>query len=514
VNEVLGRGFILLGDLIGQISCVEPPELAEPELSVTGIAYDSRRVRKGHVFVAVHGFKTDGTRFIPDAVARGAVAVIADRKPGTLKNRSVKTILPQVPVILVRDVRETLSLLSSIFYGHPSRKLLLIGITGTNGKTTTSYLIGDILKRQGYRTGVIGTIGYRIGNIVQKAPNTTPESTDLQALFAAMVKKGVTACVMEVSSHALALKRVEHCAFDAALFTNLTEDHFDFHGNFRNYYSSKKHLFELLKKSPKKEKLAVVNIDDSWGRKLLKDMPRGLHTATYGVRSDCDFKAGQIRLDVNRTGFSVEGLDVRTRLSGMFNVYNVLGSYALADGLRFKKILTLESIRKFRSVPGRFELLHSRGCPAIIVDYAHTDDALKNVLSTIQGINAQRTEKGRVITVFGCGGDRDRLKRPKMGAIASSMSDIVIVTSDNPRTEDPLRIIKDIMAGIRDKKKPHVSVQPDRKKAISMAFKLAGPADIILIAGKGHEDYQIFMNRTVHFSDRETAAKLLKEKCG
>jgi UDP-N-acetylmuramyl-tripeptide synthetase len=316
-----------------------------------------------------------------------------------------------------------------------------------------------------------------------------------------MQKAGVEWVVMEVSSHALELHRVDDCAFDQALFTNLTEDHFDFHGNFENYYKAKKRLFTLLAHSPKSGRFAVVNIDDAYGNRLAREI-RGVPCYAVSVKRQSHYRAKRISLGVNATSFSVNGLEVETGLSGQFNVYNTLGAYAWASEMRLKKMLVLQTLARFRSVEGRFEVFSAENRPSVVVDYAHTEDALENVLKTVSEIC-----KGRIITVFGCGGNRDKLKRPKMGEVADRLSDIVIVTSDNPRKEDPKAIITDILRGIRRKKGLHIEV--DRLKAIRKAFALAKRDDVILVAGKGHEDYQIFKDRTIHFSDREIVGRIL-----
>lgn len=440
----------------------------------------------------MRGFNEDGNRFLDAAIEQGAAAILSDLP--TDKRFSV-------PFVLVQDARKSLSRIAANYYGHPSKKMHIVGITGTNGKTTTSYLLEAILRGQGYKTGVIGTIRYKIMDRSYDAPNTTPDSLALQGLLAQMCKAGVEWVVMEVSSHALELHRVDDCAFDQAIFTNLTEDHFDFHGNFENYFQAKKKLFTLLAKSPKPGKFAVINIDDAYGKRLVREI-RGVPCHSVSVKSESSYRAQKISLGINETCFSINGLEVETGLSGQFNVYNTLGAFAWASELRLKKMIVLQTLAHFKSVEGRFEVFSAEKCPSVVVDYAHTDDALENVLKTISDI-----KKGKVITVFGCGGNRDKLKRPKMGKVADRLSDIVIVTSDNPRKEDPQAIIEDVLHGIRRKKNLYVEV--DRLKAIKKAFSLARKEDVILVAGKGHEDYQIFKDRTIHFSDREIVRKIL-----
>ncbi len=487
-----GRGFsILINELLEDIECVCTQ--ACRKIVVKGLESDSRLVRKGSVFVAVQGYNEDGNRFIVDALKRGACALVTEVKPMTALS---------VPVILVKDVRKALSRMAANFYGHPSRKMKVVGITGTNGKTTTSYLLESILRDQGFKTGLMGTIRYKILDKVFDAPNTTPDSLQLQKLLSMMFKAGVEWVIMEVSSHALELHRVDDCAFDNIIFTNLTEDHFDFHKTFESYFQAKKKLFTLLKRGVKKDAFAVINLDNPYGARLYKETS-GLRKVSYSIIKKSDYKAQKTRLGFDQTKFTVNGLEIETGLSGKFNVYNTLAVFAWASEMHLKKILVISTLASFSAVEGRFEVFATKGKPKVIVDYAHTDDALKNVLVT-----ANELKKGKVITVFGCGGSRDKLKRPKMGHVADSLSDVVIVTSDNPRKEEPLAIIKDILKGIKRKKNLFTVV--DRLQAIKKAFSLAGVDDVILIAGKGHEDYQIFKDRTIHFSDREIARKLLK----
>ena len=445
--------------------------------------------------MALPGFKTDGSRFILSAVSRGAAAVVTESPPP----KGLK-----IPVIRVKDASAALSRIACNFYGDPSSKLLLVGITGTNGKTTTSYLVESILADQGMKTGVIGTVGYKFGGKTLPADHTTPESLRLQELFHEMAKSGVQAVVMEVSSHGLELGRVRDCSFDAAVFTNLTRDHMDLHKNFTNYYKAKKKLFELLAKGPKKTKAAVINGDDAYGRRYLREV-RGLGLISYAIDRKADIRAEKLELGMGHVRFEIGGLKVESGLSGRFNAYNILAAWGVVEALRLKKVPALRSIARFKPVAGRFEVLGDKRTPRVIVDYSHTDDALKNASET-----ARQILKGKLITVFGCGGDRDRTKRPKMGAVADKYSDVVIVTSDNPRSEDPRKIIEEILKGV--KRKPgskNLVVEPDRALAIKRAVAMARPEDVVLIAGKGHEDYQIFRDRTVHFSDREEAEKAL-----
>lgn len=473
------------------------PRLPDPV--VTGVHHDSRTVGRGGLFVAVPGLKEDGGRFAEDAVRRGAVAVVAERR-----------LKVGVPCLTVPDARRALSALSAAFHGHPSRGLIVVGVTGTNGKTTVTHLLERIFRDQGYATGVIGTVGYRIGDEVLEAPNTTPESPVLQALLRRMADAGVRAVLMEVSSHALELRRVEDVAFDAAVFTNLTRDHLDFHKDMGSYFRAKRRLFtELLPRSPKAGRFAVVNLDDPHGPGLVRAVRRlGLPVRSYGLAEAAEVRALTPRFGLGRTEFVWNGLEVRTALSGRFNLSNTLAALACVEGFGLKVLPALRSLRDFRPVAGRFEVLPRRpGEPTVIVDYAHTDDALRNVLTTLRELKPRR-----ILTVFGCGGDRDRTKRPLMGRVAAELSDRVFVTSDNPRSEDPLRIIEEILAGVPVPARRKVHVEPDRRKAIAAAVEAAGEADAVLVAGKGHEDYQILGDRTVPFSDREEALKALRRR--
>ena len=463
---------------------------------IEDLEYNSSAIKKNNLFVAIQGFATDGNKYIKDAISKGAVAIITDKK--LTRNYSV-------PVLKVKNSREALSILSDWFYDYPSQKMKIIGITGTNGKTTISYLLEKNLQGQGYKTAIIGTIRHKIGKIEIPSHNTTPESLDLNRLMARMVKAKVNYVIMEVSSHSLVLNRVDFCAFDGAIFTNLTEDHFDFHKNFQNYYQAKKKLFELLRKSPKSNKVAVINIDDQYGHKLYSEL-KGIKKIGYSIKAKSQYQGKDIKLSFDGIRFKVGGVSFFTALIGRFNIYNVLSTIAITDFWNMRKVITVQVLKKFKSVEGRLEKIQtSKG--TVFIDYAHTDDALKNVLETLNEI-----EHNKIITVFGCGGDRDKIKRPKMGRIAEQLSDIVIVTSDNPRTEKPKAIIDDILKGMLNPKQAFVI--SDRKKAIKTAYNLSTSKDIILIAGKGHETYQIIGKKQSHFSDKEEVSKLLMNISG
>ncbi|MFA5072696.1 MAG: UDP-N-acetylmuramoyl-L-alanyl-D-glutamate--2,6-diaminopimelate ligase [Nitrospirota bacterium] len=499
-----------LGTLLTALEMEKNPLSDAYDLEVRDIAYDSRVVQPGSLFVAVRGFQSDGHQFIPDAEQKGAAAIIAERT-------SAKS--GKAPLLVVQDSRRALALLATAFYGQPSQKLKLIGITGTNGKTTTTYLVKSIIETAGRKTGLIGTIDYRIGERVYPAPNTTPESLDLQRLLAEMVDYGAEYCVMEVSSHALELGRIQGCTFAVAGFTNLTQDHLDFHTTMEAYLAAKLKLFTSLSE----EVFAVINKDDPNSETLIR-LTRAKKFTT-GFSDDADIRpAGTINHDLNGLSFPVHipggTIILESPLIGKHNVYNILTAIGIAHALGFTSEQICTGIRTMQAVPGRMEKINEGQAYGVLVDYAHTEDALVRLLEAVREI----TEK-RVITVFGCGGDRDRSKRPKMGKAAITGSDVVIVTSDNPRSEDPLAIIREIeqgMAGIGIKteykdpvvaisgKKPYY-VLPDRQEAIAAAIRMAMPGDIIVLAGKGHETYQIIGSNKMPFDDREAARQEIRK---
>lgn len=465
------------------------------DVEIGGIRYDSRRVSPGECFVALRGTGFDGHRFIAEALQRGATAVVIDDDNALSDSLALHH---GVTKILVADTRRALAQLAATFFGHPSKKLTMVGVTGTNGKTTTAYLIRSIFEASGRSAGLIGTIEYVFGQTSSPASHTTPESLELQELLARMVGVGCNAVAMEVSSHALHQSRVYGIDFSAAVFTNLTQDHLDYHGSMEEYFRAKRILFDGLRADAP----AVINADDPWGR-VLQAERRGALT-TYGFRSGSTVTVRDSAATLEGTAItvSVESAPLRLRspLVGTFNVYNILAAFAAAHALRMPLDAIVSGIERLGAVRGRFERIRSpRGWTAI-VDYAHTPDALENCLRTIRALLPEG-RPGRVITVFGAGGDRDRTKRPAMGAIAASLSDVVILTSDNPRSEDPLSIIRDIAAGIP----PRVpyDVEPDRRRAITQALERARSGDVVLVAGKGHEDYQVIKGDRLHFSDRE-----------
>ena len=488
---------------------------------IEGIAYHSQQVKKGFLFAAVRGLKVDGHRFIEDALQRGADAILLEEERE----------IPQGTGIVVSNSRRALAKISSNFYGNPSSQVKLIGVTGTNGKTTVTCLLESIFKRARHPVGVIGTINYRYGQTLISAPNTTPESLDLQRILREMVDEGISHVIMEVSSHGLDLDRVYGCQFDGAIFTNLTQDHLDYHRSLDHYFESKRKLFsDYLMKSPKPGRFAVVNQDDPRGEAIVE----GVHVPVYryGLAP-----SGQVFAD--RMTSTLEGLSIRiqtpqgpllihSKLIGGFNLYNIMASVATGVAMTIPLEVLKDGIEFLRGIPGRLEKVENQKGIHILVDYAHTPDALERSISGLTSIleenrqASQREEK--IITVFGCGGDRDRTKRPVMGEVAGRLSDLVVLTSDNPRTEDPLLILGEVEKGFKKigleawaseglktwrAKKGYLKI-PDRREAIRMAVRLARPSDVVLIAGKGHEDYQIIGTKKFPFDDRIEARKALE----
>ncbi len=485
-------------------------------MGVKGIAYHSGTVEEGFLFAAIRGLKEDGTKYIPQALSRGARALLVEQ-PLDVQG-AVQVIVP--------DVREALARLASAFYGDPSAALTLIGITGTNGKTTTSYLLESILAADGKNVGVMGTVNYRFRDRVLPAPTTTPESLDLQKNLHAMREAGVTHAVLEVSSHSLDLQRVRGCDFDVAVFTNLTRDHLDYHGSMEQYFQAKRLLFtQCLREARKEKRFAVLNGDDPYGEELARvscgtviryaverkgDIwPQGYEEGPQGLRFQVTTPRGTLNLN--------------SPLIGRHNLYNLLAAVGAAEALSLSPQAIVAGIAGLKRVPGRLERVPGDGGVHVFVDYAHTPDALQRAVETLQ-----RVRTGRLITVFGCGGDRDRGKRPEMGRVAAAASDLAVITSDNPRTEDPLKIIAEVEEGTRKTarkryeisprsegwKEPGYAVIPDRREAIREAIGAARPGDMVLIAGKGHEDYQVLGTQKIHFDDREEAAEALAARRG
>jgi len=487
---------------------------------IEGIAYHSKQIGKGFLFAAIRGMEVDGHRFIEEAVQRGAEVVVSEEER-EVSNRTL---------ILVPNSRRALAKIASNFYGDPSSRLKLIGITGTNGKTTTTYLLESIFRKAGYAAGVIGTINYRFGQKTTPAPNTTPESLDLQRILQEMLNGGTSHVTMEVSSHGLDLDRVFGCQFDAAVFTNLTSEHLDYHKTLEQYFESKKRLFsESLLESRKERRFAVTNLDDPRGEKIVKGID--LPVFRYGMSPPCDITADQVTSSFEGLSCRIRtpqgSLSVRSKLIGDFNIYNILAAVSVGIGMGLPLETLKEGVEGLEGVSGRFEKVENAKGLHVIVDYAHTHDALERVLSGLKGIVENGTGgRGKMITVFGCGGDRDRTKRPLMGKVAGQYSDLAILTSDNPRTEDPLAIMEEVEKGLESlplkewradeikfwrSKKGYLKV-PDRREAIRMAIGLAQPSDAVLIAGKGHEDYQIIGKKKFAFDDRIEARKALEGK--
>ncbi|MCG2709825.1 MAG: UDP-N-acetylmuramoyl-L-alanyl-D-glutamate--2,6-diaminopimelate ligase [Thermodesulfovibrionales bacterium] len=530
------------------------------DVDVTGIAYDSRKVKPGDVFVAAKGEKCNGHDFISDAVKKGAVAIVHEEDENKLLADSY-----QLTAIKVSDSREALAYLSNNFYERPSDKLTVIGVTGTNGKTTATYLIKSILEAWGKDVGLIGTINYLVKDRHYDAPHTTPEALEFQAVLNKMVSAGCSHVVTEVSSHALAQKRVDYTGFSVAVFTNLTRDHLDFHITMEEYFRAKERLFkELLLK----DGTSVINFDDPYGRRLISELKTSQlgcesyrqdsanlrdsksvrlatetgNVMTYGIEAGADIVAVNIKnsfdgllFDIN---FNGRTYNIQSPLIGTHNVYNILSAVGAAVSLNVPWDMIISGIKNMGSVKGRFQKVDLGQNFLCIVDYAHTEDALERLILTAKEIKEQQSSRGpqkvadflgqraaeqhytnnasrithhasRVITVFGCGGDRDRGKRPRMAAIATKLSDYVLITSDNPRSEEPMEIIKAIEKGAL---RMNYTIEPDREKAIQKAVETAEEGDILLIAGKGHEDYQEIKGARHKFSDRDTAEKAIKKK--
>ncbi|HTY57223.1 MAG TPA: UDP-N-acetylmuramoyl-L-alanyl-D-glutamate--2,6-diaminopimelate ligase [Bacteroidota bacterium] len=474
------------------------------DISVRNIRYDSRRVGPGDLFVALRGTAENGHRFIDDAIAAGASAVVVDDDASRPDTYFMHT---GVLKVLVPDARAALAALSANFYGRPADRLQIVGITGTNGKTTTSHLIRAILAADGKPAGLIGTIDYRIADRVLPATHTTPESLELHELLAEMVRAGCVAAVMEVSSHALAMSRVAGIGFGAAVFTNLTQDHLDYHGSMEDYFRAKKKLFDSVSPGG----VAVVNADDPYGARMLEGTPG--RKITYGFTPACDVRATGIELRIDGSRCTVvhagKEFGISSPLTGKFNIQNILASCAAGLGLGIAPAAIEAGILSVQAVPGRFErIVAPRAGWTAIVDYAHTPDALDNCLRTIRELLGPAGGR-RIITVFGCGGNRDRGKRPIMGRIASAWSDITIVTSDNPRNEDPVSIIAEIVSGMPAGGETYTEV--NRHEAIRAALGKARRGDVVLVAGKGHETYQVIGATRHHFDDREEVRSFIQE---
>src|SRR5437870_12429373 len=466
--------------------------------AVESIAYDSRRVQRDGLFVALRGEKSDGHNFIGQAIEKGAAVIVAERAEKH----------PRATCVVVENTRSAMADLSARFFNFPARKLKLAAITGTNGKTTTTFLIKHICEKAGLRCGLIGTVRYEIGERVLPAARTTPESLDLQELLAQIANAGCRAAAMEVSSHALTQERVRGLEWDVAVFTNLTQDHLDYHGTMENYFESKAKLFTQLTQQQKKRKpVAVVNMDDRYGEQLLDKIDTKISVVTFGMGVRADFRASNDRMEFGGTSYQLDARGksylVRLPLIGRFNVTNSIGALAAAEALGVNVRSAVLSLGKAPQVPGRLELVPAKRQFQVFVDYAHTPDALGNVLKTLRELQPHR-----LITVFGCGGDRARQKRPLMAEMADRLADYSIITSDNPRKEDPSAIIAETEKGFRSNRYEKIV---DRTEAINRAVALARPRDIVLVAGKGHENYQEFADYTIPFDDLQVARRAIED---
>ncbi|MFI5092624.1 MAG: UDP-N-acetylmuramoyl-L-alanyl-D-glutamate--2,6-diaminopimelate ligase [Candidatus Acidiferrales bacterium] len=468
-------------------------------LEIRNVTCDSRKVQPRALFFALHGAKADGNAFIRDAVSRGAVAIVSE-------DAAPASIPASVAWIQVREARKALAVTAANFFGHPAKSLQLVAVTGTNGKTTTTSLIDSIVKASGAKSGLFGTIAYHTPLGEYPAPNTTPESVDLQGFLAEIRDAGGKYAVLEASSHSLAMDRLWGCHFAAAVFTNLTREHMDYHKTFEDYFAAKKRLFEGT--GAGSPEVAVINSDDEYGKRL-----SGLakHTVTYGLESDADIGTKKFQLTFNGLAFTAHTpggkVQVTSPLVGRINVYNILAAIAAAQALGFSTEIIEAGIRNLESVSGRFQRIDLGQPFFVVVDYAHTDDALENLIRTARELNP----KGRIIALFGCGGGKDRTKRPVMGEVTGRMSDLTILSSDNPRQEDPLKIISDIIVGLQKTAGKYL-IEPDREKAIGVAMDEARAGDIVLLAGKGHENYQILADKTLEFDDRDVARRALRDR--
>ena len=500
---------------------VEATEITgQTRREIQGIAYHSGQVQRGFLFAAIRGLRSDGHHFIEDAIRKGAEAVVVEEEQK----------VSGATMILVPSSRKALAKISANFYGDPSSRITLVGVTGTNGKTTTVYLLESILKKAGYAVGVIGTINYRYGQTFIPAPNTTPESLDLQRILAEMVRAGTTHVIMEVSSHSLDLDRVHGCQFDGAIFTNLTTDHLDYHPSMDHYFEAKKRLFsDYLARSPKPARFAVINQDDARSKAISEGL--NLPAYRYGLSASCPVSVQEVRSTFEGLSCKIRtpkgSFRVQSKLIGSFNLYNLMASVGAGIAMSIPLEILREGIESLAGVPGRLERVENGRGMYIFVDYAHTPDALERSLSGLGSIlDEQRLlrKTGKMVALFGCGGDRDRTKRPLMGKAAGGRADLVILTSDNPRTEDPLVILGEVEAGIKGAnfqrwtpdtirawrtEKGYIKI-PDRREAIRMAVQVSQPSDVVLIAGKGHEDYQIVGTKKLPFDDRIEVKRALE----
>ncbi len=478
-----------LAQLLEHIEILE--STADPELEISGISYDSRKTKPGDLFVAIKGFETDGHRFIPKAVANGAAAVLCEDAPtdGT-------------PYVKIRDCRYGLAIASREFYGNPTGRMKLVGFTGTSGKTSSTHIMKHVLEAEiGAKVGLIGTNGNMIGDRLLHTEHTTPESLELQQLYKQMTDEGCTHVVMEVSSHSLALSRVAGIDFDVAVFTNLSQDHLDLHGTMEEYAKAKKRIFSQCK-------IGCVNIDDERGAFMMDGA--GCPIMRFSAQREAELTAEDTRLSAEGVSFTAvykgERVPVKLAIPGLFSVYNALSVMAACLSLGMSLQAAADGVSSAKGVKGRMEPVPTDGDYSVIIDYSHKPDALEKALKALRPVT-----RGRLIVLFGCGGDRDRGKRPIMGKVAAENADFVIVTSDNPRTEDPMDIINEILPGLENTETPYIMIC-DRPEAIRRAIDNAGPGDVILLAGKGHEDYQIIGHEKHHMDEREIVADWLKER--
>lgn len=495
----------MIKNILDIVNVLDDATYEGPEgIEIRGVTTDSREVKEGFLFVCIQGLHVDGHNYIEKAIAQGAKAIVMSKDVH---------VPDHIGVIKVFQTREALLTIAPFFYDYPANKMRMIGVTGTNGKTTTTHIIGHILEGLGHKVGIIGTVHVLINGVSYPVYNTTPDAGELQPILHQMVEAGVEYCIMEVSSHALDLRRVAGVEFDTAIFTNLTQDHLDYHKTFENYLQAKLKLFEQVSmaKQVKTPKGAVVNIDDPYGKDIMAKVD--CRSLRFGTKEEGDLLASQIEMTSKKTSFALlykgESYPVQMDITGLFNVYNTLASVGacLMEGISMEDII--EGLRSFRAVPGRFELIEEGQPFAVVVDYAHSPDGLENILKT-----AQKIVENNILVVFGCGGDRDATKRPIMGSIAAQYGDQIFITSDNPRTEDPESIVRQVEIGVKEGLRAGSIYKTivDRREAIFEAIKTAQKGDIVIIAGKGHEDYQILKDKTIHFDDREVAREALKER--
>ena len=481
---------MILSQILDKVKILEIVGKLETEISE--IIFDSRKVIKNSLYIAIKGTLVDGHQYIPSAIEKGAKAIVCEVLPEQKEEG--------ITYIKVENSSKVLGLLASNFYGNPSKDLILIGVTGTNGKTSVSTLLFDVFQKMGYLSALISTVEYRIGNEIIPSTHTTPDIVTLNKILAKAVEKGCQYAFMEVSSHGIHQGRIDGLNFRVAGFTNITHDHLDYHKTFLDYLSTKKYFFDRLPETS----VAITNIDDKNGLVILQNTKA--KKKTYALKTLADYQGKLLEADFNGMLLNFNGKEFWTTLTGKFNVYNLLLVFAITKELGFEKNEILTAISQLKRVNGRFETLKSEGGIVFVVDYAHTPDALENILDSINDI---RTKNERLITVFGCGGNRDKEKRPEMGKVATRKSTLAIITSDNPRTEDPMQIIKEIEAGIEVENFSKYTTIPDRKEAIKMAIKFAEPKDIVLVAGKGHETYQEINGVRHHFDDKETILELV-----